>query len=442
MTKLKDEGIGTGGGGGGLVNNLLETLGISTLLSKAKPLISGGVLPKLGVMGAGVAGEYAGNKLEDAGYTKTGKVVHGVGTIAKIAAGAALGAPLGPVGMLIGGLGAAIIDLDDTVKTFNDVGNLFSDAIDAFSKHPYPSFENTTMNNLMKELIPLIVKLTGLGSNKGPLEKEYGNPAVVDSVSKLIQSESGNNPKAINSATGAAGLYQFMPSTAIETARTLRDDTKDESFDELITSGEGERTSKIIQNMSPEQQTKLFHKYQEPLFKKVKTARGPDAVPDYAEMKAFNFASSFDPSNPNGVLYDITNPKGKAAIEQNKELKAIANVSAGKVTNKNLVDYFEKPENQPQLRIPTTTPNGGTPPPVESKPSPFTAPITQGAATYTGAVTNDIMKTPPQTAAPTIINTTNNVGGTSTTSSQKEVRDRFLPMPNYFYNVDGTSCAC
>ena len=460
VTKLKDEGIGTGGGSSPFGVPLPTMPGIGGLVSTgASNFVKGGG-PKLaaGSLGlglAGAAGIYGGHKLEESGYSTTGKVVHGVGTAASIGsmalAGGAIGTLFGPgvgtaIGYALGGLAGAIINWEDTAETFKDVGKMFSDSIEAFSKHPYPSVENTTMNNLMTELIPLIVKLTGLGSNKDILQKEYNNPEVVDSVSKLIQSESNNNPRAINAATGAAGLYQFMPSTAIDTARKLREDTGDESFDQLITSGGGSRASGMIQNMSPEQQTKLFHKYQEPLFQKVKTARGSNAVPNYGEMKAFNFASSYDPNNPEGVLYDTDNPKGKAAIGLNPELQAIANASGGKVTNKNLVEYFNKPANQPQLRqlrTPTTASPEGTTPPVEfKKPSPLGNPITTASTTYKGAVVNDELKIPQQTQGTNIINTTNNVGGTSTTSSQKEARDRFLPMPNYFYNVDGTSCAC
>src|SRR3990172_2561951 len=44
--------------------------------------------------------------------------------------------------------------------------------------------------------------------------QELGDPELASIFERLIQQESGFNPKALNTKSGAAGIGQFMPDTA------------------------------------------------------------------------------------------------------------------------------------------------------------------------------------------------------------------------------------
>ena len=441
VTKLKDEGIGTGGGGGGL-GGLLGGLGgaaAGTALSKGASEGGGSFLSTVskvgktapiigGVLTAGL-GLMQGDSIAKAGSKGVGTTV---GSIAGAALGT-LGGPLAPVLVpvlaIIGGM------LGDVL------GGLFGDFLDSLG---------TIFKN----------------DRKQPDEPQ--NPPQVGQKNNVTLAEltkSGLNIKQGAMAEGAtvsenvkAGANMIMKSKQLGSSSTpdqitsLNDNfhkefehPKGNAFDFTVvdkpSEKEGQAIIKQIMDADPNV-INVIDEYNHPsqhsngghfhVQYKSDTPKaefiGPPAAPaKSADTPAASPAPIKQEEPPR--LNRSGSPSPTPQSFDRNLFNANTESNAQGVINLN-----EKFNTATMTKFPATA----------SAPSPsfVTAPIIQGAATYTNASMNDQMKTLPQTAAPNIINTTNNVGGTSTTSSQKEARDRFLPMPNYFYNVDGTSCAC
>lgn len=309
VTKLKDEGIGTGGGGG-IINDLSKVW-----LFKEGMQYASKFLPKLGSMAKGIraAGLYGiagealsmgGHALKSSGNTKSGSVMHGVGTLGKIAAGATMGATIGGIptfgigiipGAVIGGLISVALDASDVAETLQDIFKLITVIKDFFDP------KKKDKNNLFG-LTP-----QQLESIAGQFKTEETQKA----VQQYVASESGGKSDIINKI-GAAGSYQFTQDTAMDQATALAkmssypeilgtlkgkpkiDFSKDQDLQKLVNPDEiskyikqkyPESLAVAVANLSPEQQAAMAQNFFAPLLK-----LKPDA--DFADFKAYGFSPS------------------------------------------------------------------------------------------------------------------------------------------------------
>ena len=199
------------------------------------------------------------------------------------------------------------------------------------------------------------------GSIRNAISGVYNDEKATDALEQLVVSESSGDPGIINKkgrkkgAGAAAGLFQFIPSTAIAMAKQYKEKNPgDTAFDKLIDSkGNPDETTDIVAGLSVENQVILQKQYVEPLIKRVQKAAGDNTtLPTYAQMKSFQFAGGFDPGNPDRALFDSSSNNagtGKPAIDKNPELKKIADANNGVVTNRTLQEYFERSDNQPKI---------------------------------------------------------------------------------------------
>jgi hypothetical protein len=112
-------------------------------------------------------------------------------------------------------------------------------------------------------------------------------PQQSELIKKFIKSESGGDVSLINKI-GAAGLGQFLPSTALEVAKKMKEsrpDIYDALKDKEMKSIKGDNSMSVaITKLSPEQQIAMIDQFFKPLF-----AAKPNA--EFADVKAFGFAS-------------------------------------------------------------------------------------------------------------------------------------------------------
>ena len=439
VTKLKDEGIGTGGGGGGL-GGLLGGLGgaaAGTALSKGASEGGGSFLSTVskvgktapiigGVLTAGL-GLMQGDSIAKAGSK-------GVGTTVGSIAGAALGASLGPVGMYVGGLIGGILG--------DVLGGLFGDFLDSLGtifkndRKPPPDEpqkppqvgqkNNVTLAELTKSGLNIkqgamaegatVSENVKAGANMIMKSKQLGSSSTPDQITSL----NDNFHKEFEHPKGNAFDFTVVDKPS---------EKEGQAIIKQIMDADPNVINVIDEYNHPSQHSNggHFHVQYKSDTPKAEFIGPPAAPAKSADTPAASPAPIKQEEPPR--LNRSGSPSPTPQSFDRNLFNANTESNAQGVINLN-----EKFNTATMTKFPATA----------SAPSPsfVTAPIIQGAATYTNASMNDQMKTLPQTAAPNIINTTNNVGGTSTTSSQKEARDRFLPMPNYFYNVDGTSCAC
>ena len=312
VTKLKDEGIGTGGGGG-IINDLVEGLAIRKVMQYASKF-----LPKLGSMakGIGAAGLYGiagealsmgGHALKSSGNTKSGSVMHGVGTLGKIAAGATMGATIGGIptfgigiipGAVIGGLLSVALDASDVAETLQDISKLITVIKDFVIKDFFKKKDKNNSFGLTPQQLESIA---------GQFKTEETQKA----VQQYVASESGGKSDIINKI-GAAGSYQFTQDTAMDQATALArmsihpeildtlkgkqkiNFSKDKELEKLVDPNEiskyikqkyPESLAVAVANLSPEQQAAMAQNFFAPLLK-----LKPDA--DFADFKAYGFSPS------------------------------------------------------------------------------------------------------------------------------------------------------
>lgn len=143
------------------------------------------------------------------------------------------------------------------------------------------------------------------------IEQKFTDKDLANSIKKFVMSESSGRKSIINDI-GAAGLYQFIQSTALEQARkTGREDiiaalkdksivdfTKDKTIQvlkeqrkfseipEYIKTTYPQSVATAVANLSAEQQTAMFEQFIDPLLKHNKS-------PDFADIKAFGFAPKY-----------------------------------------------------------------------------------------------------------------------------------------------------
>ena len=163
-------------------------------------------------------------------------------------------------------------------------------------------------------------------------------PNQAELIKKFVMSESSGKTGAINSI-GAAGLGQFIPSTAKYVAEQLKDsrpdiynalkdkEMPDISGDNRLKGLTGDKLSDKIRELfpnsmstavsklSPEQQTAMIEQFFKPLF-----AAKPDA--EFADIKAYGFASGKYPealkkNDMSMTMYDKSTREGANAFEKN-----------------------------------------------------------------------------------------------------------------------------
>jgi hypothetical protein len=423
VTKLKDEGIGTGGGGMGMMGGMggfggaagkVVSQGASkgggsflskvSKVGKTAPIIGGVLTAGLGLMqGESVA--KAGSK--------------GVGTTVGSIAGAALGTSLGPVGMYVGGLIGGILG--------DVLGGLFGDFLDNLGniftmKRGGPAEPGAPQNNTIKES-----DLTNLKMKRDSGSEAMAPGRTISSNTKDTAMAIQNKIPGFNQVTSLNDAYHVTGAHAEGNAIDFtlnKPPTKEEAKAIVKQLEEMPNVKKVIDEYNTPSEGSTgghFHVEVNPPKAEDKPKAEfivPPAAPTKQEgpprLRRLESPSPIPQSWDKG-LYDINQESLDQGIINLNEKFNTATMAAS------------------PSRFMATAP----------APSFVTNPGRQEAKQlYKGAVVNDDLKIPQQTQGTNIINTTTNVGGTSTTSSQKEARDRFLPMPNYFYNVDGTSCAC
>ena len=440
MTKLKDEGIGTGGGGmgmgmmggmGGAAAGKVVSKGGGSFLSKvskvgkATPIIGGVLTAGLGLM--------QGESVAKAGS-------RGVGTTVGSIAGAALGASLGPVGMFVGGLiGGMLGDV---------LGGLFGDFLDNLGniltmKKPPEEPQNPpqvgqknnvtlaeltqsglnikegamkeggTVSENVKAGANMIMKSKQLGSRSKPdqitslnddLHKEFEHPkgnafdfTVGDKPSEeegraIIKQIRDNDPNVSNvideynhpSTNSTGGHFHVQYKS---------DNPKTESIEPPAAPAKPSETA--VTSPAP---TKSDKEDGRP----IKRSESPSPTPQSFDQALYNINQE---SYTQGIINE--NKKWDDAIAMAaSHSKSLATASAPPSF---VTDSGPQKDNQ----------------------------------LYNKSIQTGIIKDQAQAKqVQSVVVLQDNSVKSSTTSSQKEARDRFLPIPNYFYNVDGTSCAC
>ena len=161
----------------GKVSTPKASLG-SRIVSGAKGLASkipGGALAGAGVGIAGMAGEYVGGKLEEAGYEKSGAAVSTLGTAAKYGGmGMAIGSIVPGVGTAIGGAIGGAVGLG--MGLYENAGKIFGSKKESEDKNPF--VEKAKSSKQAKELQKLNkdgkYTFTASGRNVNVFDKESG----------------------------------------------------------------------------------------------------------------------------------------------------------------------------------------------------------------------------------------------------------------------------
>jgi len=451
---------------------------------------AGKYLPKLKTVGKGLGlgllaegGIMAGNALKNAGYNKTGKTIHGAGTLGSIGSMALMGSAFGPVGTAVGALTGIALNWKDLGETFSDATSIFKDSVDTFSWESIKSFFNPKKQQPPAggcwqqppgQELPTPDQV--LSQHKA-VSDAFEDPVMQENVKKLIQSESGgiSDESTINPISDTAGYYQFSPATAIETANKLGRKDIQEAIGGKPTK---KQTAIAISQLSEEQQTALYKQYIKPLVTKKQQG---GSVPSFAELKAFGFAPKFgdalnargELTNPELMIYDKNsnafkqNPQfakwdkdnnglsAKELLEGSSTLESTA-AEGVKVTvtsnSKELKNKLEAEKAALQYRrtynntAPATTPTiqkiekqlqdldrvtPTKPTPNVKKPTAVNIPNTKGTTTYDNVATAAAAAT-PQTTINQINNNTNIAGGASNQpgipKSREDIKDPYNPF--------------
>ena len=421
VTKLKDEGIGTGGGGGGL-GGLLGGLGgaaAGTALSKGASEGGGSFLSTVskvgktapiigGVLTAGL-GLMQGDSIAKAGSK-------GVGTTVGSIAGAALGASLGPVGMYVGGLIGGILG--------DVLGGLFGDFLDSLG---------TIFKN----------------DRKPPPDEPQKPPQVgqKNNVTLAELTKSGLNIKQGAMAEGAtvsenvkAGANMIMKSKQLGSSSTpdqitsLNDNfhkefehPKGNAFDFTVvdkpSEKEGQAIIKQIMDADPNV-SNVIDEYNNPSTNstgghfhvqyKSDTPKAEFIGPPAAPAKSADTPAASPAPTKQNVRSTGISPTPSPDLEALQNMNGISNDQGIINENKKWDDAI------------TMT--------AASAPSVVTDSGSQNAnQLYSKSIQTDMIKDQAQAKqVQSVVVLQDNSSKSSTTSSQKEARDHFLPIPNYF----------
>jgi hypothetical protein len=418
VTKLKDEGIGTGGGGmgmgmmggmGGAAAGKVVSKGGGSFLSKvskvgkATPIIGGVLTAGLGLMqGESVA--KAGSK--------------GVGTTVGSIAGAALGASLGPVGMFVGGLIGGILG--------DVLGGLFGDFLDNLGNI-------LTMKKPPEE--PQKPGVPQVGQKNNVTLAELNKSGL--NIKQGAMKEGGTVSENVN-----AGANRIMKSTQLgnsskpDQITSLNDDyhkefehPKGNAFDFTVM---GDKPSKkeglaIIKQImdSDSNVSNVIDEYNNPS----KNSTGGHFHVEYKSDKEF-IGPPAAPAKPSDTPVASPAPTKADKEDGRPILKRSESPSPTPQSfDEDLYNIDQESYNQRYLAAshskflatasaPSFVPDSGP---------------QKDNQLYSKSIQTDMIKDQAQAKqVQSVVVLQDNSVKSSTTSSQKEARDRFLPIPNYF----------
>jgi len=262
------------------IPSLSKGVGAVSKVGKSIPVLSG-------LISGGV--EY----LESGNASRSVAVGGGslVGGVAGAKTGAALGTMIAPgVGTVVGGIAGGIIGsiagekmgrvMSDWTDDFSSVTNKFSDTFYSILKN-WSSWFKETFEGIklwFKETMPSVFdkpnQEIASGTDISKVLEASFDKDLAENIKKLIMTEGGKD-STINRSSGAAGFYQFMPSTAKDLAKKLNiQEINDADIKDVPT---------IVSNLPADTQTKMYKEFISELLK-VK----PN--PSFADLKATGFA--------------------------------------------------------------------------------------------------------------------------------------------------------
>lgn len=331
-----EEVVEQGAKAGGRLAKGAKVLGKVGKVSKVAPLVGTAL--------------YAGGQIIE-GKEKgesTGKIVaKTAGGLAGGLAGAKLGAVIGTaiapgIGTAVGaGAGGLLGGLIGTLTGENVAGALY----DKFFGQPEykevkpidrktPAAGKDSLSQVqVKEESQLADLQEVLGKNlAGPAAQMAITEGGYDKKTRKLKTDT------INKESQAAGMFQFLPSTAVEMASKVEDQALKEKFKPYIEQVQKKKpldregVAKLVASLSVKEQAQLYKKFIEPLVKKY----GEENIT--ADMlKSYGFAPAIHTTNKKSE--DVVYKKGTQAYELNKMLDPD---KSGEVTKQEIEDVSEK----------------------------------------------------------------------------------------------------
>jgi len=428
VTKLKDEGIGTGGGGGlgGLLGGPVGTAG--KVVSQGASKGGGSFLSKVskvgktapiigGVLTAGL-GLMQGESIAKAGSK-------GVGTTVGSIAGAALGASLGPVGMFVGGLIGGILG--------DVLGGLFGDFLDNLGniftmKKPPDEPQKPGVPQVGQKNNVTLAELneSGLNIKQGAM-KEGGTvsenvKAGANQIMKSTQLGSTSKPNQITSLNDDFHQEFEHPKGNAFDFTVMGDKPSRKEGQAIIKQimANDPNVSNVIDEYNNPSKNSIggghFHvQYKSDNPKKEFIA--PPAAPAKPSVTSTAPTKQNMEERPTGI-----SPTPSPDLEALKNLNDISNAQGIINENKKWDDAIAMAASHSTFpataSAPSFVPDSG---PQESK------------QLYRKSIQTDIIKDQAQAKqVQSVVVVQDNSVKSSTTSSEKEARDPFLPIPNYF----------
>ncbi|MCX8008102.1 MAG: hypothetical protein N3A54_00185 [Patescibacteria group bacterium] len=346
-------GAGAAAQGGGFLGKIAGALKLSPKVTGALGKV-GNVASKVGKKLPGLLGSgiYLASQMFDDTKPIGERISRGLVGLGGTALGAKIGGSLGAiagsfiapgVGTAIGGaLGAALgsslgafLGEAGGGKLYDMIFGKSETAEPGTRRSPWqerksgPSRVNvdTTRREISKALENVTIKPnTQLKSLEEVLGKELAvNAAKVAATEGGMTSEGNLRTDAINRSSLAAGMFQFLPRVAVETAKNLEDENKElkKKFEPFIKELEKEgklsqkskeEVAKLVASLSEKEQATLYKKYIEPLA----IVRGGYENLTAEELKSYGLAPSSETSDSDDDT--IVYRKGTPAYDQNTYL--------------------------------------------------------------------------------------------------------------------------
>ena len=427
VTKLKDEGIGTGGDGLGDILSGLGGAAAGTALSKGASEGGGSFLSKVskvgktapiigGVLTAGL-GLMQGDSIAKAGSK-------GVGTTVGSIAGAALGASLGPVGMYVGGLIGGILGdvLGGLFGDFlNNLGTIFKNdrkpPPDEPQKPPQVGQKNNvTLAELSNSGLNIkegamkeggtVSENVKAGANMIMKSKQLGSSSTPDQITSL----NDNFHKEFEHPKGNAFDFTVMGGKPSE--------KEGQAIIKQIMDADSNVSKVIDEYNHPSQNSSGGHFHVEYKSDKPKAEFvGPPTQAKSSDTPAASPAPTKQNVRSTGI-----SPTPSPDLEALQNMNGISNAQGIINENKKWDDAI------------AMTASHSTFPATASAPSFVTDSGPQNAKPlYSNSIQTGIIKDQAQAKqVQSVVVLQDNSSKSSTTSSQKEARDHFLPIPNYF----------
>lgn len=268
--------------------------------------------------------------------------------------GGALGSLLGGVGGFAGAIGGTWIgeNLGERIyeslfgKKTSPVGPVVEP--EAPTRRRRPKIDISKMTNIAKAAFSVGITEGGYDRNTGELKTD-----------------------SINTQSQAAGIFQFLPGTALEVVKNLDDENLKEKFKDVLqatpsdlrTKEKREEVAKIVASLSAEEQMKMYNKFIEPLVNKV---GAENITPEL--LKAYGFAPVILNKKDEDVIYS----KGSPAYEQNQflDLDKSGDITKAEIleASKNIIrrgqrEYTRRFGQMPEPAPPQAQPPAQPPPP-------------------------------------------------------------------------------